>query len=415
MNANVRTFRAVDARAALSAVRAAFGGEAVILQTREIAGGLFGPAQIEVTAASSMDAAPRQDDLRGTLRGFPDPPATDSARQAELHPRATRVRKAAFEEVRPAVREAGAVIAASDLQSEVASLRRVVEEMRRRGARPEAADAGDAAVEDEGPLLTGEALRVYRHLLQRGVEEALARGLVEDARRLGAGRHPGETGEAVKAAMRKQLAPAPAPWLAERLGQLPGGSRRAIALVGPTGVGKTTAVAKIAARALLETSFKVGLVTVDAYRVGASDQLARYGRIMGLPTCVARDQAALAEAMTRFREADLVLIDTAGRTGNDALAAQTTLLRSVPGVQLHLVLSAATGGREMAAVARRYRAVAPERLIISKIDEADGPGGVYSAVSVLGRPISCVTDGQRVPEDIHAVTGPDLVDLVYGS
>src|SRR6185369_14065297 len=104
MNATVRTFRAADARAALSAVRAAFGGEAVILQTREIAGGVFGRAQIEVTAASSMDAA--QGD-------------------------AARVRKAAFEEARPVERErgkgAGPAVAAADLQAEVASLRRVVE------------------------------------------------------------------------------------------------------------------------------------------------------------------------------------------------------------------------------------------------------------------------------------------------
>src|SRR5437763_9465495 len=100
MNANVRTFRAVDARAALSAVRAAFGGEAVILQTREVGGGLFGPAQIEVTAASSMDEAPRHD--------------------------ASRVRKAAFEEARPSDKGGARAAAGSDLQAEVASLRRVV-------------------------------------------------------------------------------------------------------------------------------------------------------------------------------------------------------------------------------------------------------------------------------------------------
>jgi flagellar biosynthesis protein FlhF len=377
--ANVRTFRAPDARSALSAVRAAFGGEAVILKTRELTGGIFRHAQIEVTAASAGLDAPS-------------------------------LRKAAFEEG-PTGEGGRAAAGAADLRSEVTALRRVVEEMGRRIARngqPEMTGNDGRAVEtaDEGPRFTGEAFRVYKHLMRRGVEEPLARGLVEEARRIGAGGRTGEVEEAVKAAMRKQLAPAPAPWLGE--------GRRTIALIGPTGVGKTTAIAKIAARAVLETKFKVALITVDAYRVGASDQLARYGKIMGIPTCVARDQAALAEAVSRFQTADLVLIDTAGRSDNESLAAQTTLLRSVPNVQLHLVLSAATGGRELAASARRFRAIAPERVIFSKIDEADGPGAVYSAVATLPRPISCITDGQRVPEDIHPVTGPDLVALVFG-
>ena len=86
----------------------------------------------------------------------------------------------------------------------------------------------------------------------------------------------------------------------------------------------------------------------------------------------------------------------------------------MPHVELQLVLSAATGGRELGAIARRYRAIAPERLIFTKLDEVDGPGGIYSAVSALPRPVSCITDGQRVPEDIHAVTGPDLVEMVFG-
>jgi flagellar biosynthesis protein FlhF len=91
------------------------------------------------------------------------------------------------------------------------------------------------------------------------------------------------------------------------------------------------------------------------------------------------------------------------------------LLRSVPRIELQLVLSAATGGRELGAVARRYRAIAPERLIFTKLDEVDGPAAIYSAAAALPRPISCVTDGQRVPEDIQPVTGPDLVRIVFGS
>jgi flagellar biosynthesis protein FlhF len=384
-SSNVRTFRAADARSALSAVRAALGGEAVILETREVAGGLFGKAQIEVTAAGPAASAP------------------DS-------------RRAAFESAPSSAGRATRRVPVTDLEGEVGALRRLVEEMRHRlpGNRSNSlnggahdSERGQANPLDDGTTaFTPEELQAYKHLVRRGMEDFLARGLVEQARRLGAGGAGEEINDAVKMAMRKQLVPAPAPWLAE--------GRRTLALIGPTGVGKTTAIAKIAARALLETRFKVALITVDTYRVGASEQLARYGKIMGIPTHVARDRAALVEGVERFASADLVLIDTAGRSDSESLAAQTSLLRSVPHVELQLVLSAATGGRELGAIARRYRAIAPERLIFTKLDEVDGPAAIYSAAAALPRPVSCITDGQRVPEDIHAVTGPDLVGMVFG-
>lgn len=393
MNAhtNVRTFRAPDARSALSAVRAALGGEAVILETREVSVGLFGRAQIEVTAAGPPASAPSA----RRAAAFEDAPAPN-ARQTK----------------RGGAYGSTGVGAGGDLQSEVTALRRLVEDMHQRmPAKGSTSTAGApreiaGMVDDEAPRFNNEELRTYRHLIRRGMEEHLARGLVEEARRLGASGGD-EIEESVKASMRKQMTPAAAPWLAE--------GRRTLALIGPTGVGKTTAIAKIAARALLETRFKVALVTVDTYRVGASDQLARYGKIMGIPTHVARDRAGLAEGISRFQDADLVLIDTAGRSDNQSLAEQTSLLRSVPQVELQLVLSAASGGRELGALARRYRAIGPERMILTKLDEVDGPAGIYSALSALPRPVSCISDGQRVPEDIHAVTGPDLVRLAFGS
>ena len=290
-------------------------------------------------------------------------------------------------------------------------MRRLVEDMRQRLPPARSASGTGAprevagAVDDEVPRFSNDELRTYRHLIRRGMEEFLARGLVEEARRLGAAGGD-EIEEAVKASMRKQMAPAAAPWLAE--------GRRTLALVGPTGVGKTTAIAKIAARALLETRFKVALITVDTYRVGASDQLARYGKIMGIPTHVARDRAALAEGVRRFQDADLVLIDTAGRSDNQSLAEQTSLLRSVP--QRRAAAGAVGRHRRARAgrIARRYRAIAPERMIFTKLDEVDGPAGIDSALSALARPVSCISDGQRVPEDIHAVTGPELVRIAFG-
>lgn len=352
----IRTFRARDARSALTAVKAAFGSDAVIIETKQIGGGLFGHAEIEVTAASPVAAQPA--------------PTTDRD---------------------------------SRMENDMAALRRVMDDVRRTlHSNPAGRPASDGSGDDSSRAFTADARRVFRHLRDRGMDEEQARSLVGEAVASGAERAT-ELFSWIVAQIRKQLSAAPAPWSAD--------ARRTIALVGPTGVGKTTAIAKIAARALIETQFKVGLITVDTYRVGASDQLARYGKIMGIPTYVARDRAALAAAIESTRDADLVLIDTAGRSDSESISAQMELVKTAPRVQLHLVMSVATGARELAAVARRYKGGGAERLIFTKLDEADGPASAVAAAAIVARPVSCVCDGQRVPEDIHPVTDDGLIEL----
>jgi flagellar biosynthesis protein FlhF len=253
--------------------------------------------------------------------------------------------------------------------------------------------------------LDADGRRLLRHLLDRGLDAEDAETLVHEVRAQGAMGGADLFGATARV-LAKSLPTAQAPWSTD--------ARRTIALVGPTGVGKTTAIAKIAARALLETRFKVGLITVDTYRVGASDQLARYGKIMGIATHVARDRAGLQQAVDRTRDADLVLIDTAGRSDAASLAAQVDLVRTAPNVQLHLVMSATASTRDLRATAKRYRDFNPERLLFTKLDEAAAPAGCVSAIAALPRPVSCVCDGQRVPEDIHPVTSEALVERLLG-
>jgi flagellar biosynthesis protein FlhF len=156
------------------------------------------------------------------------------------------------------------------------------------------------------------------------------------------------------------------------------------------------------------------LATVDTYRIGATEHISRYGEIMGIRTHVARDAAGLAAAITSSVDADLVLIDTAGRPDAPAMAAQVQLLKSVPDIELHLVLSAASGAREIRAAAGRYQSYGAHRLIFTKLDEADGPGCVLSAADALPCPISCIADGQRVPDDIHPSAGGRLAEMFLG-
>ena len=249
---------------------------------------------------------------------------------------------------------------------------------------------------------------IAARLIARGVSDLVATRIVERAARMPRQSKP--LVERVTSAIFELIQLAPVPWRADLTR-----NRRIISLVGPTGVGKTTTIAKIAARAMLEERLKVSLVTVDTYRVGAIEQLTRYGEIMGLPTYVARTRADLAEVLDHCQSADLVLIDTAGRSPveTDGIRAQSTLLAEIEDLETHVVVSAATPLRQLQHLRTRYESVERAQVVISKVDEGDGAAGLLTAAATLGLPVSCFTDGQRVPEDVHAVVLSSLVtDLV---
>jgi flagellar biosynthesis protein FlhF len=355
MNAIVKTFRGRDPKSALDAVKASLGDEAIILNTREV-GGLWGKREIEITAVKSGDEVPQNKKRRPM-----------------------------------------------DVESEVAALRRIVEDLRAeiRGNRAEPKSM-QARSETPAPVS-----RVQQRLIERGVEPALAGEIAREAMRGSGGASDKDVAVSLRQALRTRLSSGRSPWEGEE--------RRLVALVGPTGVGKTTTIAKIAAHAILDSRLKVSLVTVDTYRIGASEHIQRYGEIMNVPTHVARDEASLREAIFRSGDAHLVLIDTAGRSDAAALAAQAQLLHKVEGIECHLVLSAASGAREIRAAAKRFHAYKAQRLIFSKLDESDGPGSILSGTTEANVAISCVTDGQRVPEDIHPASGQSLVDRVLGN
>lgn len=184
-----------------------------------------------------------------------------------------------------------------------------------------------------------------------------------------------------------------------------------IALVGATGVGKTTTVAKIAARyALRHGPSQVALVTTDAYRVGAQKQLLAYGRLLDVPVHVVSDSDELNATLARLRDRGLVLIDTAGMSQRDLrLSEQFTRLACLGGVQSYLVASANTQRPVLDDIVRTFGAARLAGCIVTKTDEAVSLGDVLSVMIRHELPIAYVADGQQVPEDLHVMPAHDLV------
>ncbi len=186
-----------------------------------------------------------------------------------------------------------------------------------------------------------------------------------------------------------------------------------VALLGPTGVGKTTTIAKLAARAAMDFGpDQIALVTTDTYRIGAHEQLATYGRIMGCPVRVAKDAEELADILHQLRHRRLVLLDTAGMGQRDIrLSEQLDTLMQNSGSQIRsfLVLPSTAQRRVLHETIEHFRRIPLSGCVLTKLDESLSLGEVICVSIQSALPISYLADGQRVPEDIKVATGDYLV------
>jgi len=186
-----------------------------------------------------------------------------------------------------------------------------------------------------------------------------------------------------------------------------------VALVGATGVGKTTSIAKLAARyALKHGSARVAMVTTDNYRIAAHEQLRTYGRILDIPVRIANTHTELVEALKLLSDRDLVLVDTAGMSQRDMrLSQQFQMIKgSTPSIKTCLVLSATTHRAGLREITKAFGEINLDGCILTKLDETTSLGGALSAVIEQNIPVIYVSDGQRVPEDIHIARGNSLIN-----
>lgn len=374
---STKTYRAGTMKEALAKVRRDLGGQAVIVKTREVRRrrlfGLGSRELIEVTAS---------DGLTGPAPASPPPRRPSPPRPAPAASPSNALLRAQFGE------------RLGRLHADVESL------------------SNSGRLDHLLPDLPGDLVPTYAQLLEADVPEVLARRLVRYvADRL----EPGEVHrpERVRAALRdavESCVPIAPPILA-----VPG-TRRVVALVGPTGVGKTTTVAKLAANFKLAQGFRPGLVTVDTYRIAAVEQLRTYAEIIDLPLAVANAPSEMPRALDELGDVDIVLIDTAGRSPRDEVKIRelADFLAAARPDEVHLVLSAVAGERSLRAAVERFSTVRADRLIFTKLDEADGLGGVLAVLGQANRPVSYLTTGQAVPDDIEPADRARLARLILG-
>lgn len=187
-----------------------------------------------------------------------------------------------------------------------------------------------------------------------------------------------------------------------------------VIFVGPTGVGKTTTIAKLAGKLSLIEKKKVGLITLDTYRIGAVDQLRTYADIMGIDFKVVMNQKEMKEALKSMENMDTILIDTTGRSSKNIM--QISELRSyinkIDEARIYLVLSCTTKDKDIDFITEAYKVLKYNNVIITKLDETSSYGSILQILNKSSKPLSLVSTGQNVPDDIKVLSKEELLKLI---
>lgn len=194
------------------------------------------------------------------------------------------------------------------------------------------------------------------------------------------------------------------------------GNQRVFLFVGPTGVGKTTTLAKLAAKLSLIDNKKVGLITADTYRIAAVDQLKTYSEILGIPLSVVYEASELPDVMYKYKEKDVILLDTAGRSHkSDELSRDLQdLMNNLENPEIFLVISLTTGYKDIVSILDAYNFVDEYKIIFTKLDEASSYGNILNVKVESGKALSYLTTGQSVPDDIEIAESEKIVNYIVG-
>jgi flagellar biosynthesis protein FlhF len=388
---NIKTYRAKTMQEALSLVRHDLGPEASVLHTREVrSGGLLGwmnrTRQIEVVASANVAVPSRL-------------PARDRTLETLVAAMPAMARRPGKEPLRRRPSFEG-IDAGPDLHAQLAELHEKVEELCRRTRDP------------ARPELSESLFALFTDLIEADICEELARQLVERVR-VQVIDHESHDSLVLKSRLAEMVEgdiPVAGPICTSP------GQRRLVALVGPTGVGKTTTIAKLAANFRLREKLRVGLITVDTYRIAAVEQLRTYADIIDLPMEIVATPREMHQAVARMSDLDLILMDTAGRSPRDEIKLQElkAMLAEAAPDEVHLVLSSVASATSLAKTAEQFSGVGTTALVLTKLDEAASLGNLLPLVHSSRLPLSYLTHGQNVPDDIAPACSSRLARVVLG-
>jgi flagellar biosynthesis protein FlhF len=428
----VKTFKAVNMPEALRMVKSEFGPDAMILSSRkERRNGLLGrfyKPYFEVMAA--LDNSPRVNHEARPELEKSEPNTMEAFQNSMLAPMARELKELRAQMESLKARETGVFrqspsppqnyrkpdreipevkkTAPHELPiSEVEELKKVLLRPMER-AEVSVKEKSSGQRNDLHSLRGSREVAVLAEELQaNGVEQAVISHLMIPVSKAAA---QGETVDQLRERLNKLLA---ACIRCSGQAMEVKNSAHILALVGPTGVGKTTTIAKLAALAYKQ-GIPVALITIDTFRIGAVAQLQTYSEIMDIPMEIAATPAALAEAIAAHADKKLIFIDTAGRNHQDPnkILEMKAFLEVNPAIETHLCLSATTRDRELIQAVTRFGALPISRVLFTKLDESMSYGCIVNTHLRNKLPLSYFTTGQRVPEDIEIATSQKVAELV---
>jgi len=432
----VRVFEATDMASGLKKIKEELGPDALILSTRTVRHGklgILGKPTLEITAAVDTDFPRPANNLKGysqAEKAVPQPAARQSTGfrqivddsvesylndQPATHLPEKKKAPAAFDAPPTGENESGLHNEVNELKDLVKNLAGQISQLTEKTEQTRVDSQSGLKIKDtefaarytSSPIHGDHILSL---LIERGINVETARTITGFLRQSLTEQelcNPDNVSAAIRDTIENLIEVNPPIFK-------PGEQQQRIALVGPTGVGKTTTLAKIAASHLSKYSGKIALITIDTYRIAAVEQLKVYGEIMRLPVDVVITPEQLAQAIAKHGDKDLILIDTAGRSPRDSFCIEELGSFLTPDLKIdkHLVLSAGTRENELLDTIERFNTLGIGNTIFTKVDECSSLGILLNIQIQNPNPLSYVTNGQRVPEDLIEISPKIVAELI---
>jgi len=354
----IKKYVAQDLKEAMRKAKEELGSNAIILQTRHIKRGgilgIFRSPQVEVTVAVDDTLQVNSDRLRQDMfSGSADPKGYGSTGKIS-----EKERMSAYWQ--------------KDVLEELQKMKSIITDVKSKICEIESIKG-----------MSEHAQSFYKRLVNNNVDAEIAREIVNNV-------------ELIKIGGRKK-------------GNL-------VFVVGPTGVGKTTTIAKLAANMTFAEGKSVALITLDTYRVSAAQQLRTFAEIIGIPISVVFNCADLKESIRHYRDKDIIFVDTAGRSpyNEENMEELRQFIEAARPDETILVLSVTTDSSDLVSIFKRFDDIGVDKVIFTKLDEARHYGQILNVIYEIRKPIAYFTDGQNVPDDIKIPDPRYLAELVLG-